>query len=563
MRRSLVFKIGLLMVASILVLSVVLFIQSMQSLSELNVSLTDVTEALLEEDLVHKSRRDQQTLLTYGSSLAEYLARIASSPLWNFEEGLLTEYADNLLELPNVSSVQIMDDRGSVVAGSLYEGGNIQTFTRTILHGTREIGTIELGIDLSMIDELARENDAVKESLLEAFESQSQRTQRNQTMQMLLISSIICASILAISIYLVFRLTAPLRRMNKMVKDLGSGAGDLTVKMNVSSKDEIGALATAFNSFLETLRRMILEMTETSGEIKTTTEGFENIITTQSESSKVTFEMMENIEHNSVSISNALEEVSAELEHISSQSIIISNNAQQISSSTNSTEKDIETIHHAAQKIVSVMQNANAEMIETIESVETLTSNAKNISTILDTITSIAEQTNLLALNAAIEAARAGEAGRGFAVVADEIRKLAEESKGSADKISKILHQISDQSYKVREKTGATTKIVEEASQHSQSIQKDLDKILQDARSIRDKVKEASEETRSQSESTEQIALAINHATQNTLDMNTEIEVSLNAMKSLLDEIQKIRSSAEVLQQAFGNLSEQMDRFVV
>jgi len=559
--RSIVFKIGILVFASIVALSFVVMQLSIQSLQILDRSLTEITEKLLEGDLQSKSQRDTQSLLNYGAALAKYLSDISASPLWEFQNALLDDYTQNLLALPDIYYVVIYDEGRSIISGEKKESRQIQVFREPVLNGNRVIGEVELALSLNQVSVLQEENLQVMEKLLSSFELNSSQIQRQQVQQLGLILLGVCAGILAISIFMIYKIASPIRKMNKIVKQLSTGTGDLTVEMDIQSRDEVGVLAKAFNGFLGTVRGLIAEIAQSSNGIKETSDSFENIVINQTDSSQITFDRMEKIERNSQSISNTLEEITAELEQIASQSIVVNKHTRAISENTVTTEKEIEGINTSSQQIVEVMNRANREMKLTIESVQTLTENAQNIETILDTISSIAEQTNLLALNAAIEAARAGEAGRGFAVVADEIRKLAEESKTSANKIAQILRQISDQSKQALEKTTGTTSIVSEASSYSEKIRMDLGKILRSVHNIRDMVTEASELTATQSESTDGISKAIIDATQNTLAMGEEIEGALSAMKTLLNEIQRIQSSSSMLNEAFGRLDDQIHRF--
>ncbi len=561
MFRSIVFKIGILVFASIVALSFVVMQLSIQSLQILDRSLTEITEKLLEGDLQSKSQRDTQSLLNYGAALAKYLSDISASPLWEFQNALLDDYTQNLLALPDIYYVVIYDEGRSIISGEKKESRQIQVFREPVLNGNRVIGEVELALSLNQVSVLQEENLQVMEKLLSSFELNSSQIQRQQVRQLGLILLGVCAGILAISIFMIYKIASPIRKMNKIVKQLSTGTGDLTVEMDIQSRDEVGVLAKAFNGFLGTVRGLIAEIAQSSNGIKETSDSFENIVINQTDSSQITFDRMEKIERNSQSISNTLEEITAELEQIASQSIVVNKHTRAISENTVTTEKEIEGINTSSQQIVEVMNRANREMKLTIESVQTLTENAQNIETILDTISSIAEQTNLLALNAAIEAARAGEAGRGFAVVADEIRKLAEESKTSANKIAQILRQISDQSKQALEKTTGTTSIVSEASSYSEKIRMDLGKILRSVHNIRDMVTEASELTATQSESTDGISKAIIDATQNTLAMGEEIEGALSAMKTLLNEIQRIQSSSSMLNEAFGRLDDQIHRF--
>ncbi|MDI6864021.1 MAG: methyl-accepting chemotaxis protein, partial [Pseudothermotoga sp.] len=185
-----------------------------------------------------------------------------------------------------------------------------------------------------------------------------------------------------------------------------------------------------------------------------------------------------------------------------------------------------------------------------------LSEQAKNIGQILQTINSIAEQTNLLALNAAIEAARAGEAGRGFAVVADEIRKLAEESKRATDQIGQILGQISQGAMKADNATKETVQVVEGMSKQSDVVVEQFSKITGQINSMVSQIESLAASAEEQSAAAEEMSSAMDTATKSITVIAQQVEEMTQAVKQQASGAQNVSSLSEELSSIAESLVE-------
>jgi methyl-accepting chemotaxis protein len=183
---------------------------------------------------------------------------------------------------------------------------------------------------------------------------------------------------------------------------------------------------------------------------------------------------------------------------------------------------------------------------------------ATNVQEIVRTISSIAEQTNLLALNAAIEAARAGEAGKGFAVVADEIRKLAEESKSASQNIATILNEMDESSDHANEAVKSTVDLYEELNKGTMTLIRKFDEITKSIGIVNDRVESLMGTAEEQSASSEEMASAMDTSAKSMIEVSEQMEEISTGVKTTVESSEKMNTTAEEL----NDLSKQLDDLV-
>ncbi|EWS68579.1 chemotaxis protein [Vibrio vulnificus] len=224
------------------------------------------------------------------------------------------------------------------------------------------------------------------------------------------------------------KLVKPIKAVVDSLRDIESGEGDLTQRLVVGNKDEIGQLAESFNAFLEKLQRTIGNVAKTSQQLAEQTVGAKRAAVATRTSSESQFKEVD-------MVATAAEEMTQTASLVVQNAEVAVEAANRASQFANSGREVIERSEHEMLKLVE-------QMTQAVPVVEELARNNGNITEILTVIEGISEQTNLLALNAAIEAARAGEQGRGFAVVADEVRKLASSTQDSVAEIRTVIAQV-------------------------------------------------------------------------------------------------------------------------
>ncbi|MFT9495039.1 methyl-accepting chemotaxis protein [Anaerosolibacter sp.] len=306
-------------------------------------------------------------------------------------------------------------------------------------------------------------------------------------LQLMLIAALLLMMLLALTIIwfivkiMTKKQTQSIVLLTEKMKELSSLGGDLTQRIEIESKDEIGELANYTNQMMDTIQGLIQKINASFSEMQSASQAFASAF----QETAADFEVIDgNIVHmvgriteqtggintaanSMLDINNSIGEVAEYIQAVAEEAVKTENNASE-------GNKVVGTMKGHVERVVSAVDN-------TAGLVKNLGSKSKEINGIADTITSIANQTNLLALNASIEAARAGDQGKGFAVVADEVRKLAEESAKSAEGISKLIHEImngiegtehliQDVSHKTREEKNYMKLLEEKFEQINQSV---------------------------------------------------------------------------------------------
>jgi methyl-accepting chemotaxis protein len=345
-------------------------------------------------------------------------------------------------------------------------------------------------------------------------------------LSMLIISIVLVVAFICLGYWMTGIITKPMQRVTEGMDEVAQGEGDLTKRMMIKSNDETGLMAKAFNQFISIVHTLVTEIRDSASGVKE-----------QADQANELSNRLDTIANQQV---KAIEQVSTAFDEMVATSNEVAKNCGETATAADESQKYvqegqgfIEGTARSVDSLVAVINDSNQAM-------SALVDQSANITSILDTIRGIAEQTNLLALNAAIEAARAGEQGRGFAVVADEVRTLAGKTAESTEEIDNLLSNLTSQTQNVSGKLASSIEHSRETVEATENTRKVFESIQSSVSTIRDmttQIAAAAEEQYQVGEEIQRNIVSINEGAVNANESSDQLKQNSAALGNLSFEL--------------------------
>lgn len=390
----------------------------------------------------------------------------------------------------------------------------------------------------------------------------SDDTQKDATIAMIIV---ILASILFIIIVvgILISINRKLRPLYCLTESAHKVAeGDLTVEaIEVKSKDEIADLTASFNLMVKNLASIITTVNESSEEVAASSE---QLFANTEQTSEISHHVSNTVTDIASKISyqqSQLDENTTTLNEVTIGIQQVAHAAEDVSDASN---KAKERALVGQEKLVTTTMQMNAikkSVDETIIAISDLTKQSQEIEEFVTAITDISAQTNLLSLNAAIEAARAGDAGKGFAVVADEVRKLADQTNHSAYRITEIIHSLQEKVVQTTDYMKQVIESVENGVEAVESTGRSFEGIMESTTMVSDQITSVSAIAQQMASSAEQMTAIFNHLQKSSKETASNSHSSVALVNEQFQGIQDITANANMLAKLAEMLNQEVSKF--
>jgi len=585
----------------VIILSGLFLITSIVALYLQNNSLENllaVSGKVVDEMFAEQTQTSSELEKIKAGQIAKLLSEIAPSAIVSFDLSGLLSYAKVATEDSDISYVEFKNSEGKTLASAgNKEADRNESIEMDIVHEGSKLGKVILGYNHDRSTAQLAKGKERTSIHLAAMKEAKRSAAKKVVISMILVLALSLSIAAAALWFLVRTVTMPLSRMAGFVKNISNG--ELPETIEIDSKDELGVmgqslkdmsiylksmahtaeaiadgdlrndvapksekdiLGNAFFKMIAGLRNIISELRESSNQvasassqIASTTEqsakSNEMAATAVEEVTTTAHELSTNIQNVSKNVQNqssAISQTSSSIEEMVTSISLVAETAARLRELS---QKSIEAVgfgKDATVKSAGGIEEINKVITRSADTISALGSRAKDIGKIVEVIDDIAEQTNLLALNAAIEAARAGEQGLGFAVVAEEVRKLAERSASSTKEISELISGIQQEAMDAVKHMENSTSIARQGVNLSEEVKAALRKIEEAVSEVTKYSQEISAATQEQSAGSKQIAKAAENLNEITQEISSATEEQSSGTEQVAKAMEKMR---EMIQQ--------------
>jgi methyl-accepting chemotaxis protein len=467
-------------------------------------------------------------------------SEIAATHIYNFDADSLKKALRSYNNFPGIIAIKTLSADGKPFAASWKQNGikigdkipssfqiiEINSFKKVAMMGQEKAGMVQIYYTEKLIlDEVSKMRIKSNQDI-EIFKNATDSSiAKVTTIQVFVTLGIILILVLTIIVSMRLIVIKPINILIDNVKDLAEGEGDLTFRLKMKSKDELGVLANIFNTFIDKLQKIISDVINNSKIVDSSSEDLLNISKEMKSNTDVMATQSHTLDNSATNLSSNLNSVAAACEETLT-------NVNMVAAATEEMNVTVSEIAKNCEKASTITEGATKEAKVTTDIVVELGKSALDISKITEVINEIAEQTNLLALNATIEAARAGEAGKGFSVVANEIKELAKQTSEATLEIKNSVDGIQGS---INDTVGGVDKI---------------SSTITDINEIVSTIATALEE---QSATTKEIAGNIEYASSGIDEVNSNVAESSTFGQSIADETSNLnRFTSDIVKNSDG-----------
>ena len=466
--------------------------------------------------MVMVDRYLENTFRDDADRVATFVEAVALQPILTFDFAQMSDLANAVTGLPSVTRLAIADQNDKILA---------------------EHERAAKGPTIQQRVELKQKNGAVIGYLHLGFDPSGTTSQRN-TLLLILVGVLLTVMLLlsAMMFWCVRSLVIrPVNQVAELLEDIADGRGDLTRRLPDARHDEIGALARAFNHTIGTLSTLIRELIDIGHQV--------------SDSSTQVFTQAEQTQRIASGQLDKVEQIAAALVQFSASAEAVSHNAGETLKASDQASQATDMSSRIVQDNAQAIHLIGQEMDQTSAQVMTLNERSSRIGSVVTVIREIAGQTNLLALNAAIEAARAGEHGRGFAVVADEVRLLAQRTQESTHEIERMVEALQQSTAEVHNSIAHSQQSAVQANQATTAIEGMLTTLTGQMHTI--------------NEMNAQVATAAHEQSRVSASMNSHVSSIQNLSREVVTQSQAAENMASRIRGQSTELLTKLKQFTV
>jgi methyl-accepting chemotaxis protein len=520
---------------------------------------------MIQQTFEAQAERDGRSLKERHAINAKISSGMSGYFVYNFDADGLKNNLKSLLALPEVTVIEVKDadgkpfvalwkDKGQIMTdAAVGEGVTLESsrmFSEDIQYDKKTIGTILFYYtDDLLVQQLKESKEKLQNEVDKLGSVIAGNIQSAKYSQIIAFVLVVCFLILTIFFTLRFIVITRLHDITSNLRDIAEGEGDLTKRLVITSKDEIGDLCGWFNLFVEKIQTIIKDVSRGSQELDGASKSLADLSEFLKQDAVQTSEKAGNVSLSSKGMSDNMNSVAAAMEEAATNINMVASAAEEMNVTISQISENTEQALKSTVKAVSQTESASSQVDE-------LGKAAVGIGKVLETISEISEQVNLLALNATIEAARAGEAGKGFAVVANEIKALAKQTAEATGEIRQKIEGIQDSTQGTVSNIAQIAKVVDEVNSVVSTIATSIEEQSTATREIASNVAQASEGITEVNENVAQSNVSVQAISQ-------EIgEVTLAASK-ISENSNMVSESAEKLSHLSNQLNLMVRRFKI